>query len=231
MKKNLTLFILFLLLASCSPVVLESETENPVGIGLLGVDFSNPVYLYSEDGDKKAATITADKILFGKESGKIKFTFSGAYDSIKPYRLTTGSSDIESKQLINSGLGPEPSQLIFSVIERKKDGFVVLINEDTKKKAFLKSGDASLNYESWETYLKRIAAVSPIDENIYDSPNGKLLYKDSAHRYLKVIEIKNDWISVSTKLWEAPEKNTPETWIQWKKNNQLNIKIVEMFLE
>lgn len=259
MKKNLICFALFLTLVStsCSQVILERETENPVGIGLLKVSINEPIHLYSENGNEKVSTIKSSKILLGAESGKMKFTFSGTYDSIKPYRLATGSSNKESAQLINSGLGPSSSELIFSVIERKKDGFVIIINEDNKKKAFLKSEDYKvfddykmftnyfysqegynnreerartkwLNFEIWNDYLKRIAAVSTIDGNLYDSPNGKI-FKKKLNSNFRIIKVKEDWASVSSKIWE--QDTIPDGWIQWKKNNQLNITIIEMFLE
>lgn len=260
MKKYLLCFVIFLALAStsCSQVILESETENPVGIGLLKVSINEPIHLYSENGNEKVATIKSSKILLGTESGKMKFTFSGTYDSIKPYRLATGNSDKESAQLINSGLGPSSSELIFSVIERKKDGFVIIINEDNKKKAFLKSEDYKvfddykmftdyfysqkgynnreerartkwLSFESWNDYLKRIPAVFMIDGNLYDTPNGKNLNQKPNRNHFKIIEIKDDWASVSSKIWE--QDTIPSGWIQWKKNKQLNITIIEMFLE
>lgn len=260
MKKNLICLIIFLTLTftSCSQVILERETENPVGIGLLKVSINDPIHLYSENGNEKVSTIKSSKILLGTESGKMNFTFSGIYDSIKPYRLATGSSDKESAQLINSGLGPSTSELIFSIIERKKDGFIIIANEETKKKAFLKSEDYKvfddykmftdyfysqegyakreerartkwLSFESWNGYLNRIAAVSTIDGNLYDSQNGKILNKKLNRDYFKIIEIKNDWASVSSKIWE--QDTVPDGWIQWKKNNQLNITIIEMFLE
>lgn len=260
MKKYLLCFVIFLALAStsCSQVILESETENPIGIGLLKVSISEPIHLYSENGNEKVSTIKSSKILLGAESGKMNFTFSGIYDSIKPYRLATGSSDKESAQLINSGLGPSTSELIFSIIERKKDGFIIIANEETKKKAFLKSEDYKvfddykmftdyfysqegyakreerartkwLSFESWNDYLKRIPAVFIIDGNLYDSQNGKILNKKLNRDYFKIIEIKDDWASVSSKIWE--QDTVPDGWIQWKKNNQLNITIIEMFLE
>lgn len=260
MKKNLLCFVIFLALAStsCSQVILERETENPVGIGLLKVSINEPIHLYSENGNEKVSTIKSSKILLSTESGKMKFTFSGIYDSIKPYRLATGSSDKESAQLINSGLGPSSSELIFSVIERKKDGFVLIINEDNKKKAFLKSEDYKvfddyqmfkdyfysqegynnreerartkwLSFEIWNDYFKRIAAVSTIDGNLYDSPNGKILNEKPNRDSFRIIKIKDDWASVSSKIWE--QDTIPDGWIQWKKNNQLNITIIEMFLE
>lgn len=259
MKKYLLCFVIFLALAStsCSQVILERETENPVGIGLLKVSISEPIHLYSENGNEKVSTIKSSKILLGTDRGKMKFTFSGTYDSIKPYRLATGSSDKESAQLINSGLGPSSSELIFSVIERKKDGFVIIINEDNKKKAFLKSEDYKvfddykmfthyfysqesynnreerarikwLTFEIWNDYFKRIAAVSSIDGNLYDSPNGKIFKKNSNSNF-RIIQVKDDWASVSSKIWE--KDTIPDGWIQWKKDNQLNITIIEMFLE
>jgi len=260
MKKNLIYLVIFLALAStsCSQVILESETENPVGIGLLKVSINEPIHLYSENGNDKVSTIKSSKILLGTESGKMKFTFSGTYDSIKPYRLATGSSDKESAQLINSGLGPSSSELIFSVIERKKDGFIIIANEDTKKKAFLKSEDYKvfddyqmftdyfysqkgyknreerartkwLSFENWNNYLKRIAAVSTIDGNLYDFPNGKILNKKLNRDHLRIIKITDDWAFVSSKIWE--QDTIPDGCIQWKKDNKLNITIIEMFLE
>lgn len=231
MKKHLLYFVIFLALAStsCSQVILERETENPVGIGLLKVSISEPIHLYSENGNVKISTIKCSKILLGEESGKMKFSFSGIYDSIKPYRLTTGSSDKESAELINSGLGLSSSELIFSVIERKKDGFVIIINEDNKKRAFLKSEDYKvfddykmftnyfyskegyakreersrtkwLSFESWNDYLNRIAAISTIDGNLYDSPNEKILKGKSNREFFRIIKIKDDWASVSSKI-------------------------------
>ena len=260
MKKFLLILIASIFLTSCgaqnSNITTEKDGKNFVGIGLLEVSMNIPLKIYANENDENAYdAISFGEVTTGEEKGRITFKTNVLKDKLKPYTLAGGTSEKESEELVNSGLGGFAPELIFTVLESAPSYFAVVLNEDTKEIGYIKSDDyivynsnedyrknynkyyktnpSSLIYETWESYLTRVEAVygKGVFE-VFDKPNGKSIFKGDAMAHLvtfKVTKLDNEWAKVEATR-SYPDDPVIDGWIQWRTNNEVLIEIVEFYI-
>lgn len=233
--KKLFPLLYSLLFISCSAQnkPLEIETENPIGIGILEISSHQPLNIYlSRDLDKAFDTITFDQIYFGDNSGSVEINSRVLKTKLKPYSLHASSSSARSKKLISQGLGGYGATLKFTVIESNTKYFKVILNEATKEIGYIKIEESIKNqndYESWEHYLQRVQMISVNDKTaIYDQPSGIEINAIDNQCYLKVVDVKNEWVKIKPAEGIVGNEKYQDNkgWIKWRNNNTIFIKII-----
>jgi hypothetical protein len=234
MKKLFTLLYSSLFI-SCSAQNkhLEVESDNPIGIGILEIISHEPLNVYpSKVLDEVFDTITFDKIYFGDNSGSVEINSSILKTKLKPYALSASSSSQSSKKLISQGLGGYGTTLKFRVIESNAKYFKVILNETTKEIGYIKIEESPKkrhNYESWEHYLQRVQMIHVNDKaSIYDQPNGIKINVIDNQCYLKVVDVKNEWVKIKPAegIVGNEKYQDKKGWIKWRNNNTIFIEII-----
>ena len=156
-----------------------------------------------------------------------------------------GDSDIEAKGYEHILTRFRP-RIAFKVIEKKSNGFVVIVNEKTLETSFIKidfKNDLGLNlkdnfnfdpnfvdskidnwfyYESWEQALKRADAIQYDSKNVYNKPNGVKI--KSKIEFNIVDSINGDW----ARLIVRNDRFNPNFgWIKWKENDSIRVAIID----
>jgi len=241
MKKLLNLIglILCLIFISCqNNVELQKVPENFDEIGILEVSVREPLKIYANPTDDfSVGKITFNKIRYGKNKGMIEIK-STLGDKLKPFTKVNSSSDEESAQLINSGLGPANIRLMFRVLHSTPEYFEILVNDDTQEIGYFKREDATnLAYISWEDYMKKAAVISTFDAadyKLYDQIDGNIVKTAKNPKrsgFLRVTDLKGDWIQVVELSWQVVENPEEKYWLKWRENGNLKIEIIEELLE
>ncbi|MBO0593246.1 hypothetical protein I2486_17720 [Cellulophaga sp. E16_2] len=250
-------FIIFSFLVL--PYVYGQEnkaSEITIGIGILHVNTTYPIYLYKDIND----TLPFADIVFKKHKSGTT-TISTALD-LKPNSISEGGTHKADRELIKSGLAPTSKKLNFIVTEASEYYFKVVTNKETNEAFFIKrekqhvyyktkgalfqnscSNCADSNYnprwfifETWERYLKRVHYIEKPNLILYDKPNGDIIFKNNDHSFLpfNVVEVKGDWIKLKKatgreNMFDASENY--DGWTQWKNGNEILITIIEsMFI-
>lgn len=237
------------------PVVNAQNMENNYapGIGLLfaNTHFDLPFYYKAED--TQAAGILTFKQM---KNGPVIFQSSLA---LEPYYMFEGEDDIEAEELLNAGLvtiGPgvkfivtETTDTDFTVIVNSKTSQEYIIKKDPSKfyfnseKAFFDSskgenfnGDWYI-FETWETYLQRVEFIELHTLQIFDHPNGNVLFSSDAKDFMpfSVERADGDWVKlkkVALPAADFKEGTDYEGWYRWRdKNKALRIYITEFTVE
>jgi len=205
-----------------TPKAKEINIEKEMGTGLLSLTLNKPIKFYKNPKDSSAF----DQLNFSIDSlpqtkGKLLFSSTS---KLNPYRMLSGDSDKEGQEHINRGLIRFQPELIFRVLEKTKDFFKIIVNEDTFETAYMKINaqhaiytklsqvfdnncsnctGSSYNtdyylYETWENYFKRLEYITVDDLKIYDNPNGKLIFEQKNNDFLPFLisQVKGDWIQL-----------------------------------
>lgn len=259
MNKSYIIILFVLLLNSCKTIPKGNESllnvaeHNLTGIGLIEIAIDKPIRIYKNTTDKKHFDrITFKSIKKGKEKGSFLFESSHLNTLFQPYLFDEGFSD-ERRNDINRYEVFNP-RVVLRVIERTENNFTVVLNEDTKQIGVLKindftdkfsiyekqyrheNPDLNINkihlFEAWDIYLKRCQFIYTRTPDIYDKPNGKIIY-DKSNKYkrtqlqCKAIEIQGEWMKVNTNLVIRPEDLVGDRWIKWRDSNSILIDIFE----
>lgn len=226
------------------------------GLGTLDISFNRPVPLYLiEDSKEPFDTLSFEKQLNGTILFKTNYI-----RSLHPYRMNGGSSDKEIEGLIRRGLTGFPAELSFRVLEATDNFFRIVVNEKTFETAVIKKDcnyavfhqrnflrDSTLFdekiykgyyiFETWEHLLRRAEYVNfNIDYDVCETPNGKIIYKHKAGKFLPytLVDVKGDWIKV--KKTQGREFNfegieNAEGWVKWKNDKKVLVNITENTIE
>ena len=233
--KKLFPLLYSLLFISCNAQnkPLEIESENPIGIGILEISSLQPLNIYlSRALDKAFDTITFDHIYFGDNSGSVEINSRVLKTKLKPYALHASSSSVRSKKLISQGLGSYGATLKFTVIEFNTKYFKVILNETTKEIGYIKIEESIKNqkyYESWGHYLQRVQIIYVKDKiAIHDQPNGIEINAIDNQCYLKVVDVKNEWVKIKPAegIVGNEKYQDKKGWIKWRNNNTIFIEII-----
>lgn len=237
MKKTSSLLIAVLFLTSYSQRVyaqnltMPPETD-PVGIGLLFINKIQCLPLYfSQNSSVAFDTIKIKRITEGKRKGSFEISTVKTKDLFNPYECYGGSSDEESESLINSGLGPLGVRLVFRILKYNNDEYEAIISEKDKTIAIIKipKGDSISGFETWEHYLKRVAAVTPIGPHydrelpIFDTPDGKRInpvFRIPMH----IDSVKGYWVRIN-------DFGKLSGWVKWRDNNKVLVEFIERFIK
>ncbi|MHC8950586.1 hypothetical protein [Sphingobacterium hungaricum] len=248
------LFAFLFCLCSCSSTssldaVKLPITENKVGIGLLHLNVSETIRLYTTDtASNPYDSISFRRIESGSNKGKLDFKTTRLGNRLKPYILSEGDSDADGEDHRNMGLIHFVPELTFSVIEQTAAGFTILINEETFETSFISidpendlrknnnSDELFFNpnfidskisswfyYESWEQAIKRAWYIDYEDEKLFDQPFGTNLKTDvDLHQ---ADSVAGNWIRVIDPH-KRGQKNAPHGWVQWRDTDKILVHIV-----
>lgn len=240
-------FILFFLFAP-----LFAKEKNMIGLGFLNPAFNQNYPLYrSFDSTKAFDTLVI------QQNPDNTFSFTTESLSLKPYHIFKGDSFEEAELHVRMGLIYFVPELTFRVLEQRGDSFLVVINEDSGDSAVLKTdytstlpngfpafeseGRKSI-YRPWEQYLRAAEFIQPLDgaHLLYDKPEGEIVFEHENTPYLSVLAVDGDYINVMVNLGRDWAKNLKdakgrpfpkESWLRWRKDNNLLIRIVDYTLE
>lgn len=233
-----------------------SKSNKPIGIGLLTVNTEFPIPLYKSVND----TIPFETIEF-KINRKGVTKFITKLD-LNPYFMYEGDSYEESRGRRNMGLVGLAPELKFRVIDSTETTFTVITNE-IKNTAFIIKIDPKgvyyksphefyenncincpgsvynpkyYTFETWERYLKRLEYIEKDNLQIYDKPNGNIIFENKNNDFLpfNIVEVEGDWIKLkkaSGRESYFDENQNYDGWTQWKDGNTILIQIVEVTYE
>lgn len=237
MKRTSSLLISALFLTSyCQRVYAQNITmppgSDPVGIGLLFINKTQDLPLYNSQNSSVAFdTIKIKKITEGKRRGSFEISTIKTKDLFNPYQSYGGSSDEEGKSLINSGLGPSEFRLVFRVLKCNNREYQVIISEKDKTIAIVKipKGDSISGFETWEHYLKRIAAIVPIGPYngrglpIFEVPDGRRINPEFRIP-MHIDSVKGYWVRIT-------DYGKSSGWVKWRGNNKVLVGFIERFIK
>jgi hypothetical protein len=120
----------------------------------------------------------------------------------------------------------------FQCSEIQKEGYQIVINEETNLKYWIKKAK-SLSYISWADFIVNTVAVIPHDSILNPvlsapDPDGERVEKISLE-CLTPVEIVKDWLRVKVEpilceqYSDMKEEDVPVGYIRWKAGNQLLI--------
>ncbi len=243
-------FILLLLL--CGYKSQQKPLVREIGIGILTVNTQYDIPLFKNLDDKTPIDVLKFNHL---KSGKTAFDCKV---SLKPYLMYEGDSDEEAKENIDHGLIRFFPELKFIVIEETPDYFRVIVDEDQSSKYYIKKKSEATYYltakdfyynntsdrykpqwyiyETWERYLKRVEFIELNVIEIYDKPNGKIIFSTEPDGFLSfgVEKMEGEWIKLKKDMlreFNYPKGINYEGWYRWKKGNVLRIAITEATYE
>ncbi|MFD2287107.1 hypothetical protein GJU39_10690 [Pedobacter petrophilus] len=251
------IYLLFAMLAliSCKKSIKKTEqtSEKQVGIGLLNVNTTSIIYLYKNEKDAKPIDSISFKI---KNNGSTKFITD---IDLEPYKIFEGNTADEGKTNINMGLVHFGPSLKFRVIDSTKNAFKIMTNEKTYAFYYLRIEDKNAYYtteqqlqdnncigcpnskynpnwfvfETWERYLKRVAFARKKTLQVYDQPNGKIIFTDTANNYIpfSISQLKGDWVKIEKPYGTADETFKFNGWTRWKKKSEIIIEITEQLYD
>ncbi|MDR3697853.1 hypothetical protein [Mucilaginibacter sp.] len=237
MKRTSSLLIAALFLTSYSQLshaqnLTMAPESDPVGIGLLFINKTQDLPIYNSQNNRAAFdTIKIKRIMEGKRKGSFEISTANTKNLFNPYQSCEGSSDEEGKSLINSGLGPLEFRLVFRVLKYYKDEFKVIISEKDKTIAIIKipKEDSINGFETWEHYLKRVAAIEPIGPYygkglpVFDVPDGKQInpqFRIQTH----IDSVKGNWLRIT-------DDGKLSGWVKWRDNDKVLVRFIERFIE
>lgn len=220
-------------------IVMHSNAQQikELGIGLLEVNTDHDVTLFNHYKDSTPTHAIKCKPM---KNGQV--VFESALD-LAPYAMYEGDEE-----------GGYP-KLQFIVTKETPLYFKVIVNAASGEQYYIKKNEKAAYYqtqqeltdskserkpyvaqwyifETWCRYLKRVAYIELNTIEIYDKPHGKKIIVSNPRGFFPftVEEVKGEWIKL--KKLPLPAANFKadinyEGWYQWKKNNQLQIQIVE----
>ncbi|WP_300675335.1 hypothetical protein [Soonwooa sp.] len=226
------------------------NSKQDYGIGMLICNTTYPLVFYKKSFDK----VPVDTLKFvDNKNGTTTFLRK---INLKPYGMSFGETDEEAAK--HDDLGRFSASLTFRVLENKKNFFLVVINEKTNEKLYLKKekdatyyngvpeatkhncgncNDPKFNdkryiYESWDDYLRRVEYISKINPEIFDVPGGDIIYetKDNEARRFKVLEANGEWIKVKKSDRDSENSFNGEGWMKWLEDGKKTIEIIEIVL-
>jgi hypothetical protein len=245
--------ILFSLFSCNKP---QQTSGKVMGLGLLTVNTQYAIPLYKNEKDQ----VPFDTLKFKRnKSGTTSFVSN---IKLKPYLISAGDSDQEGKNHISTGLVPFPPDLKFCVTDTGGAYYRIITNEATGETFVIKKeqGNAYYTeekmldenscsncpgskynprwylYETWERYLKRAEYVTKQNLEIYDAPDGKVIFqnKDGAFIAFAVTEVKGEWIRIKEAPGRESDPDTIKThqgWTKWREGTNRLIDIIERSYE
>ncbi len=210
----------------------DSERIQELGIGFLTVYTTAPVPLYAHFNDSIPAGILE---FIPLKTGNIDFKCN---IPLNPTIMYGGNTNKEAEENINSGLVRIFPILRFTVTKESPYYFKVITNEKNFSQHYIKKSSKKNSikyqylYEDWEKYLQRAEYIELDTIEIYNKPNGKVIFKSNSTDFLpfEVEKVMGDWIKLKkNKLFYHKYKKgvNYEGWYQWKKENVLRINITE----
>jgi hypothetical protein len=242
MIKTLKLIALLLIVLNAN-----AQRIDRAGIGILEVNTNYDISFYKNHRDTIPAAILYIKQL---KDSTVKYECSVELD---PYEMHEGGLMIIEHEHVDV-TGTEPI-LKFIVTKETPLYYKVIVNVLTGEQYYIKKNEKAAYYqtkqelteskseikpfnkqwyvfETWCRYLKRVAFVKLYTIDIYDKPHGKKIVASNPSGFFPftVEKMKGEWIKL--KKLPLPTANFKadinyEGWYQWKKNNQLQIQIVE----
>lgn len=236
-------------------IVLPIAKENLLGIGFLQISIHKPIPLYLTPESKTPFDAIEFVPKKWREKGSYEIRTTVLKERLKPEKAYGGMSNKEGEESEQHGLIHFAPELMFRVVGATDTWFRVMINEETKETAvvrvdpgfrmyrsaaemnhmpgFLLGEDGSRDcylYETWETYLKRVESVRPLDGKVYDRPDDQSRTSHN-RRWLNIVEVQGDWLRVGTPETARSDVEKEEGWIRWREGNDLKMLITEMAYE
>ncbi|WP_103070104.1 hypothetical protein [Aquimarina sediminis] len=247
MIKTLKFVSILLIFLNC-----KAQPIKEIGIGILETNTNFDISLFKNHTDTIPEAILRLKQM---KNGQVRYESPIVLD---PYVMSEGESVEEAEELFNSGLVTIGPILKFIVTEETATYFKVIVNEAKGTKYYIKKNtkaiyhntrkdfEASLDakpfneewfiYETWERYLKRVEYIELNTLEVYDKPNGNIIFSSKSNDFFSfnVVAMEGEWIKL--KKDELREFNFEkgidyEGWYQWKKGNEWRIQIVEFTIE
>ena len=228
-----------LCLSACSlqnpPLTIRDKT---IGVGRLRVSLNCDIPLYHTKTGRVVDTIHFSVIEEGLDEGRSKVSTKNTF---APLKYFAGDSKEEGRRHINQGLTHFLPSLSFRVLKCMEDGYEIVLNEELFETAIIKNddkhklyivgspywGDAHYNevwflYETWGTYLKRVASVHLRGKQLYDDIDGEELGEELD--YGSVVDVKGNWIKIKSR-GSAPKY----AWLQWTDGKELLVMVTEEY--
>ena len=256
MKKTIIILIALVAAFSCNRQAnKDNNMKNnielikapaAVGLGTLDISFHQPVALYRTENDETPV----DMLFFKRSWSGVWHYKTKLLKSFQPYIMFGGDSNKEAKAHVRGGLIRFPPVLSFRVLEVNDDYYRVVLDESSFETVVIRKktdyavlprrdllGYPSLPkdkpykgyyiYETWEHLLLRAENVYFNDNyTVYDAPEGIAVFENTESDRFKIIEISGDWIKIQEK-----EKGSPESWVRWKNETKILVKIIEFSIE
>jgi len=244
--KTLKFSFMLLTFLNCSAQIKE------IGVGILEANTNFDISLFKNPTDK-----TPEAILYIKQMKNGQVSYESPIE-LDPCVMSEGESEKEAEELLNSGLVTTGPILKFIVTEETATYFKVIVHEEKRTKYYIKKSaeaiyhttragfEASFKvepfngkwfvYETWENYLKRAEYIELNTLEIYDKPNGEIIFCSKSYDFLpfKVALVEGEWMKLikdNLREFNFEKGINYEGWYQWKKGNEWQIEIVEYTIE
>ena len=150
--------------------------------------------------------------------------------SLRPYRLWHGKESAEAEAenrkeeiLRKDDLNFYKSHLYrlwFRTIgEYRKGWYKVILDETTRKKAYIRKDDERLSFVTWEEeFCENMDTVNFHGHKLYDRTKGKLIEMDDDEKsYCCILQTEGDWMQVGKRLRSDMQDHLG--WLRWRNDN------------
>lgn len=230
----------------------QAKALDMYGIGIMTMNTEADIEFFENPQDEQPVATLKFK---PRDDGSIAFDCPVDLD---PYIQYEGDTHEEAQEAENLGLVKTDSVLKFVVIRKTQDYYAVLVNTTDALLYYIKKDKAAVYYDSlidfeaglhaqpfnpnwyffetWERYLKRVEFVELDELEIFDAPNGTILYQSSSYKFLpfKVEHVEGEWMKLTIDAlrdFRYEDGVDYFGWYQWKRGNALRIDITEFTIE
>lgn len=118
--------------------------------------------------------------------------------------------------------------LALKCVGEDKNHYEVIVNEENGLKKFVKKGDLTLKFETWEEHILKLFAVGFDREKnpLRETPEGQAKIVELPNKVtFHPVKIEGEWLKVS---WDVAKHgdNAGSGWVKWKENQKI---LVELF--
>lgn len=164
-----------------------------------------------------------DFIRFFNEDGTLWYEFTFYYDD------KDGEFEYANENFSPFAFHPDYFSLALKCVGGDNNRYEVIVNEKTGLTKFIKKGDPTLKFETWEEHILKTFAIefNREENSLRDKPNGKVKTADvPAETTFHAVEIDGEWLKLRWDSSNKAGKNGEFGWIRWKKNEHI---LIELF--
>ena len=164
-----------------------------------------------------------DFVRFYNKDGSLWYEFTFYYDD------SDGDFEYRNENFLPYSFHQDNFLLALKCVGEDKDGYKVVVNEETGLQKYFRKADGSLKFESWENHvLQSFSVTFEWRENpILEEPGGKVIDVNlSKIERFSADEIKGEWLRVKWDSEPNPNDDPQKAkfgWIKWKVKERLLI--------